>query len=348
ESLSAILTGVTLDCLGGRLSSMKIASPAESGVIDFSHADQLPICQAFTLMIAATNFGIHLPFPKLTMPICLLFSPSWRKACASVRSYLRDALNSARKHEDLVANQESLITDADCVVDMIVQQERREGVDSFDTDEVLDELCVFILAGQDTTTATLSWFVKYMPQDIDIQRRLHEEVCGAFGTNLADPASIALEVLDDVERMPILEAVTVETLRCAMVAGGFGRHFLSDDVVLGRRVPKGTEMFILAGHMGVSESEWGPDAKQWRPSRWLRPDGSFNRNAGYGGEPFGMGHRACFGQRLATTQLKVFIATMSRAFVFKSVAPGVDSWAPGIDIVNAPKKCYVSLERWES
>ncbi|KAG9080703.1 hypothetical protein FRC06_006239, partial [Ceratobasidium sp. 370] len=318
ESISAILTGTSVGCLGGMRSSMKITSSAEPGVVDFSHGDQLPICQAFTMMIAATNFGIQLPLPKLTMPIVLWLYPSWRKACSSVRSYLHDALDSSRKREGLVADQESLLTDADCVVDMIVQQERREGVDQFNMDEVLDELCVYVLAGQDTTTATLSWLVKYMPQDIDIQRRLHEEVCETFGTNLADTVSITLEALDDVERMPILEAVTVETLRCALVAGVFGHHW--------------TDMIILAGSMGTSESEWGPDAKRWRPSRWLRPDGSFNRNAGYTGDPFGSGHRACFGQRLAVTQLKVFIAAMSRAFVFKSVAPGADSWTPGTEI----------------
>ncbi|KAG8746637.1 hypothetical protein FRC10_004240 [Ceratobasidium sp. 414] len=107
------------------------------------------------------------------MPIVIWFYPGWRKARSVVRSYLQSALDSS-KLEGLIANQGSLITDADCVVDMVVQQER-QGVDGFDTDEVLDELCLYILGGQDTTTATLSWLVKYMPQDINIQRRLHEE-----------------------------------------------------------------------------------------------------------------------------------------------------------------------------
>ncbi|KAG9086386.1 hypothetical protein FS749_003667 [Ceratobasidium sp. UAMH 11750] len=298
-------------------------------------------------MVAATVLGLQLPFPKLVMPIVLWFYPGWRKARSLVRLYLQDALDSSKKREDLIANQGSLITDADCVVDMVVRQERREGIDAFDPDEVVDELCLYILAGQDTTTITLSWLVKYMPQDIDIQRRLHEEVCGAFRTDLTDTTPITLEVLDNVERMPILEAVIVETLRCAM-GGSVARHFLSDDLVLGRHIPKGTDMIVLTGSMGTSQSEWGPDAKQWRPSRWLRPDGSFNRNAGYAGEPFGMGHRACFGQRLAIVQLKGFAVAMSSAFVFKSVAPGVDSWAPGAHVINEPEKCYVRLGRWES
>ncbi|KAG9119285.1 hypothetical protein FRC07_005757 [Ceratobasidium sp. 392] len=184
---------------------------------------------------------------------------------------------------------------------MVVQQERREGTDTFNKDEVLDELLLYILAGNDTTTASLSWLVKYMPQDFAIQQRLYDEICEAFGNNLTNPGSIVHEVINDIKRMPVLEAVTVETLRLAVVGGGLTRHY--DDVVLGRHIPKGTDMIVLAGFIGRSESEWGSDAKQWRPSRWLRPDGSFNRNAGYAGDPFGMGHRSCFGQRLAVRVL---------------------------------------------
>ncbi|KAG8746635.1 hypothetical protein FRC10_004238 [Ceratobasidium sp. 414] len=206
------------------------------------------------------------------MPIFLWLYPNWRRARSLVRSYLQDALDSSEKRKDSIADQGSLLTDADCVVDMIVQQERREGADVFDAEEILDELCLYILAGQDTTTATLSWFVKYMPQDLDIQRRLHEEVCASS----TDTTSITLEILDDVERMPVLEAVVVETLRFLSYVRisdkpGLIEKVLSDDVVLGRRVPKGkklnlfplgnnsnaalgTDMIILAGFVGTSES----------------------------------------------------------------------------------------------
>lgn len=61
----------------------------------------------------------------------------------------------------------------------------------------------------------------------------------------------------------------------------------------------GTEILIPTSFLGTSEEIWGPDAKKWRPGRWLRDDGSFNRDAGPTGDPFGMGHRSCFGQRLA-------------------------------------------------
>src|SRR5947199_222095 len=111
---------------------------------------------------------------------------------------------------------------------------------------------------------------------------------------------------------------------------------------LGLTISIGLNILIPIGYLGLQESDWGPDAKEWRPTRWLRQDGSFDRNAGPDGSPFGLGHRTCFGQKLAVRlfkfaanlthfcpqvmQLKTFIAILSRAFLFKPIAPEVDSW----------------------
>jgi hypothetical protein len=177
----------------------------------------------------------------------------------------------------------------------------------------------------------MSWFVKYMQLDVDIQHRLHDEACRIFGNDLDSTSSIDLDVFDNTEKTPILATVATETLRCAKVEGAISRRcelcftsdghsaalkVLNDDVIMGRHVPKGTkaiwpahvfrseisirtDILIPTELMSLSESEWGPDAKVWRPSRWLRHDGSFDCSAGPSGDPFGIGHRACFGQRLA-------------------------------------------------
>lgn len=80
-----------------------------------------------------------------------------------------------------------------------------------------------ISAGQDTTATTLSWLVKYLPTDPEIQRQLHKEVTAVFGSDSDDAFQVALEQFDNVEQLPVLEAVVVETLRCACVAAGLGR-----------------------------------------------------------------------------------------------------------------------------
>lgn len=75
--------------------------------------------------------------------------------------------------------------------------------------------------GHETTSAVLFWFVKYMPLDAEIQHRLYEEVANVFGNDLS---SITLDVLEDYGKVPVLEAVVTETLRCAMVGGAIGRY----------------------------------------------------------------------------------------------------------------------------
>lgn len=80
-----------------------------------------------------------------------------------------------------------------------------------------------ISGGQETTATTLSWLVKYFSTNPEIQRQLHKEVIGVFGSDSNDAFQVDLEQLDNIEQMPILEAVVVETLRCVCVVAGVAR-----------------------------------------------------------------------------------------------------------------------------
>ncbi|KAG8681172.1 hypothetical protein FRC08_015802 [Ceratobasidium sp. 394] len=231
---------------------------------------------------------------------------------------------------------------------MLLQQEKLQAAKVLGENELIDELLLTFIGGHDSSSATMFWFVKYMALDAEIQRRLHDEVCRAFGRDVDDISSMTLSILEDSEKVPILEAVVAETLRCAMTGGAIGRYLTDDEIILGRHVPKGTELVIPGALMGMSKTAWGPDVKEWRPTRWLRADGSFDRNAGPSGNPFGLGHRACFGQRLGMTQLKIFVATLSRAFFFKAVPARVDSPHAITMVTRQPKQCYVALERWDA
>ena len=87
-----------------------------------------------------------------------------------------------------------------------------------------------------------------------------------------------------------------------------------DTVVLGHRIPKGTEL-IFPAYLGLEESSnwktgqgedatrkvgyWQPgSARLFDPERWLEEDGSFAANRGPS-LPFGNGVRRCFGKNLA-------------------------------------------------
>ncbi|KAH7334102.1 cytochrome P450 [Rhizoctonia solani] len=228
---------------------------------------------------------------------------------------------------------------------MIIQREAREGAEALGEGATHDELLAYVFAGQDTTSSLLRWLVKYLPQNPEIQHRLHNEVCSVFGQadDMSEPFDFHL--LDDPERVPLLEAVVAETLRCAGVGAQIGRELIQDEIIMGRFVPKGTQLIFAIALMSRDKERWGQDADEWRPTRWLTPEGAFNRQAGPS-FPFGLGQRSCFGQRLAVLQVKAYTASLSQSFFFRPVPPEVDSWEPFETITRQPEQCYISLERW--
>ncbi|KAJ1303769.1 hypothetical protein OPQ81_008193 [Rhizoctonia solani] len=98
--------------------------------------------------------------------------------------------------------------------------------------------------------------------------------------------------------------------------------------------------------MNKDKAEWAPDADEWRPTRWLAPDGTFNRLSGPI-FPFGLGQRSCFGQRLAVLELKACTEALSYSFFFRLVPPEVDNSEVKLEsFAKQPRMGYVSLESW--
>jgi cytochrome P450 len=131
--------------------------------------------------------------------------------------------------------------------------------------------------------------------------------------------------LSSTEKLPYLSAVVYEALRVSGTASSVNRDTTCDTVVLGHHLPKGTQVCLPIALIQRYESEnyrpisdglegirsessrkggrkegyWSADdCAEFRPERWIMPDGSFNVNAGPW-FPFSLGFRGCFGQRLA-------------------------------------------------
>ncbi|KAH7339908.1 cytochrome P450 [Rhizoctonia solani] len=343
NSLAIIGVGAPLDPLE-RISPSASAENAEkSDIIEIPTESSTPMFDGIRNLMTKVGAVFLLPFPSITFPFYLWLSSSWRRDLHMLRSFLTDKITEAKKRE---VSHGTLATDAESVLDMLLQPDPRDGTPQFDSKELLDELAAFLIAGS-TVGKVLAWFVKYMPQDPEIQQRLHNEMRIIFEGNKED-SSQCLAELNNPDKVPILEAVMAETLRCAQVTSATVRSLLNDDIIAGHHVPKGTTIVLPLWYFATQESQWGADSDKWRPSRWLTSDGSFNPNPGPVYYPFGLGHRSCFGQKLGVMQLKLFIATLSYAFFFKPVPSEVDVWHSGSFITSHPKKCYVSIERWDS
>lgn len=97
--------------------------------------------------------------------------------------------------------------------------------------------------------------------------------------------------------------------------------------ILARFAPKGA---TLAGY-NVSEKVllvspyiqhmdtdvWGPDAAEFKPERWLDPEGPAQHVSQYSYMPFSRGPRDCIGSRFALLEAKTIMSMIYRHFVFE-------------------------------
>jgi cytochrome P450 len=169
--------------------------------------------------------------------------------------------------------------------------------------------------------------------------------------------------------VPYLDAVIDESLRCNSPLPIFAREAMLDTTVLGRQIPKGTQIFFLVTgpdfktpgfhiddatrsqssrekrRAGTWDAE---DMELFKPERWLKQDeaGQTIHDAQAGPMlAFGLGPRGCFGKRLAYMEMRMVLALLMWNFDFKKLGEPFSSYEAYDSITVMPKHCYVALEK---
>ena len=168
--------------------------------------------------------------------------------------------------------------------------------------------------------------------------------------------------------MPYLEAVLEEALR--LHATSVARQAIRDTELFGHRIPKGTNVILIANGPGFhapsfvvdtaqrsatakTENGWDEmrDMKAFDPERWLvRKEGAsaddeveFDANAA----PqiaFGMGPRSCWGRRLAYLELRMVTTLVVWNFDLLEVPPALADPKASYGIVHRADQCYLRLK----
>nr|POE79794.1 cytochrome p450 4v2 [Quercus suber] len=217
-----------------------------------------------------------------------------------------------------------------CIVDLLVAKEaklaKKEGrVLDRNSKYLVDELSGFIVAGFDTTAATLSWGFKYLTARQDVQHKIRQELRSTFRESLETSRQPSAEEFSK-SRLPYLDAFSEEVLRHCCVVPANVRETMHDAVVLGHVIPRGVDIYMLTTGpsmmepaMSVDESkrsvtskeykgdmdEWykSSDIGEFRPERWLKVDEKGNSEYDPRAAPmqaFGSGLRSCFGPVFAS------------------------------------------------
>ena len=208
----------------------------------------------------------------------------------------------AQRRSDPRAGGEDLLT-------LLLAARDPEDGSVLDDDAVRDQALILLLAGHETTGATMALTLHLLGHHPDVQQRVRDEVAAVVGDR---PVGI-----DHLPHLTFTAQVLDETMRLYPPGHTLVRHAHRATTLDGQTVPE--------GHL-VAVSVWGvhhnPDI--WPGPDRFDPDRFGSEVPRYAHLPFGGGPRGCIGQHMATAELLVAVATLVRSFRLKSEVEEVE------------------------
>ncbi|NXU59563.1 CP3AC protein, partial [Turnix velox] len=188
------------------------------------------------------------------------------------------------------------------------KSDEADSYKSLSDDEILAQALVFIFAGYETTSSTLSYIFYNLATHPDVQQLLQDEI-DAHLPNKAAPT------YNTITQMEYLDMVVNESLRLFPVGGRIERVCKKTVELKGVTIPKGMVVMIPAYVMHRDPEYW-PKPEEFRPERFSKE----RRESidPYTFLPFGAGPRNCIGMRFALLTLKVAVVVLLQNFSFRT------------------------------
>lgn len=175
--------------------------------------------------------------------------------------------------------------------------------ETFATDEMVDQVAIFFLAGHETSASALAWGLYLLATHPEAQERVAEEAQAFWETPLFSGLS-TLKFTRDVFR---------ETLRLYPPVPMMVRENRGPEEFRGRHVAPGAQVVLSPWHLHRHERMWAdPDA--FDPGRWQQPEGRESARVAF--LPFSAGPRVCVGAGFAMAEGVLMLSALAGAFRF--------------------------------
>ncbi|KAG9217637.1 hypothetical protein CCMSSC00406_0003674 [Pleurotus cornucopiae] len=178
-----------------------------------------------------------------------------------------------------------------------------------------DEVLNIMIAGRDTTAATLTIILYFLSTHPAVFARLRTEVIEKVGANKRP-------TFEDIREMKYLRAVINETLRLYPIVPFNVRTSIEPTVWPSPDpnkkpiyVPAKTKMSYSVMLMHRRKDLWGPDAEEFDPDRFL--DARLKKyliSNSFAFLPFNAGPRICLGQQFAYNEMSFMVIRLLQAF----------------------------------
>ncbi len=184
-----------------------------------------------------------------------------------------------------------------------------EDGSTFSTDEMVDQVAIFFLAGHETSASALSWALYCVACDPEAQEAIHEEV-----KSIAGSGTISFE---QVPKLRFTRDVFREVLRLYPPVPMMVRQTRKPETFRDRNLRKNALAILSPWHMHRHTQHW-PNADVFDPWRW-NEEGT-RRTARDAFFPFSKGARVCPGAGFAMLEGVLSLALLVRRFHFAPTA----------------------------
>lgn len=233
------------------------------------------------------NLAAFIPLPRW---VPRFHRPATKAAAKRIRALI----------EGLVRDRQILIaagTAPDDLSTKILMATDPETGDSFDADEMVDQVAIFFLAGHETSASALGWALYLLATHEDVQKEVATEA-QAF---MADPSFSSLS------KLRLTRDVFREALRLYPPVPMMVREAVQEEPLRDRTARRGDQIVLSPWHLHRQTRMWdGPDG--FDPGRWQTDAGRESARKAY--MPFSAGPRVCTGAGFAMAEGVLLLAAV--------------------------------------
>ncbi|KAH8825622.1 cytochrome P450 [Flagelloscypha sp. PMI_526] len=190
------------------------------------------------------------------------------------------------------------------------EKSKGAGEVSMNDKAMMDQVLTFLSAGHDTTASSITWTLWLLAKDLASQQRLRDEVTPVFE---ATPRP----EYRDLKDLPFLDGVVMESLRVMPAAPVTVRTSTKTTVLDGQVIPAGTQIMVPIRAVNTNKNVWGPDAEEFKPSRWANLPAEVQKNMNMNFLSFITGPHGCIGKTMSLMETKAAVAKLVATFVFE-------------------------------
>lgn len=228
--------------------------------------------------------------------------PNWIPRLSTIRG--RKVVRHLDKVVDQLIKRSHGSTDR--LIDLLVGGTDKAGF-RLNRQQIRDEIVTILTVGHETTAQALTWTWYLLSEHPEVEHKFMAEINAVL--NGRPPT------YEDLEKLAYTKAIVQESMRLFPPAPTFSRICLTDDVILGRQIPRGTIVMIAPWVLHRHRRFWD-DPDNFKPERFYAAK---EKPQAY--LPFGIGPRVCIGAGFAMMETVIILSQIGQRYQFKLV-PG--------------------------